>query len=70
MADRRRNALAIKARREHALARPELRKPADPVTVTPSAGVTSPPVRAFEPELRAMIDAALARSTAKRDGDG
>lgn len=53
---------AIKARRDKALSRPELRAEARSGIVSkPSSGATSAPIRDADPETRAMIDAALVR---------
>jgi len=50
--------LSAKARRDRAMQRPELRQPSAP-RIFP-AGATSAPIKAENPELRRMIDAAVA----------
>jgi hypothetical protein len=50
-----------RAARERARARPELRTPS--VARVPATGPVSPPVKAIAPDLRALIDAAIAERT-------
>ncbi|HEX2255638.1 MAG TPA: hypothetical protein VHG92_02865, partial [Afifellaceae bacterium] len=54
--------VALRAQRQAALERPELRRAADAgFVLAPSSGATSPPVRDSAPEVKAAIAAFLAK---------
>ena len=56
----------IRARRETALARPELRGQSTPgVGFRAAASPTAAPVKVLSPDLRALIDAAATRTGAR-----